>query len=146
MSLEILEKARLFAQEAFTTRRPERLEEMIAEKVEAYFTCTVEDYATSREHWLRLLEAVHATLPEHQMEIRNAFALGDRVYMLLRLTASANESEAEPLDGDAIEETLMLRFADGKIIEAMTLFSRTLGQAEASGLPKIGWPIAPARE
>lgn len=148
MTTDNLEKAKRFAEEVLTDRRPELFEEMVAERVEAYFTYTVEDYSDSREHWRRLLIAVRASLPAHEMEIRNAFSLGDRVYMLLRLTATPQEQDAQDtlLDGDAIEETLMLRFEEGKIVEAMTLFSRTLGQAEKNGLPAIGWPIAPAAE
>lgn len=148
MTTDNLERAKQFAEEVLTDRRPELFEEMVAERVEAYFTFTVEDYTESRDHWRNLLGAVRASLPAHRTEIRNAFSLGDRVYMLLRLTATAQEQDAEEvaLDGDAIEETLMLRFNEGKIVEAMTLFSRTLGHAQKNGLLPVGWPIAPAAE
>ncbi len=149
MVTENLEIARKFAQEVLTARQPELFEEMVAERVEAYFTYTVEDYTNTRAGWKRMLEAVQVILPQHRLHIRNAFALGDRVFMLLRLTAEAEGMDAEDApegDGNAIEETLMLRFTDGKIVEAMTLFSRTLGHAEQSGLLPVGWPIAAARE
>lgn len=147
MNADNLEKARRFAHEVLTEGHPELFDEMVAESVEAYFSYTVEDYTENREHWRHRLDAVRASLPHHSMEIRNAFSLGDRVYMLLRLTATGKEDEETMVrDGDAIEETLMLRFYEGKIVEAMTFFSRTLGHAAKSGLPQIGWPIAPAAE
>ncbi len=125
-------KARLFVEEVLTDRRPELFEELVARDADMNFLTAHKNQT--------ILDVLTTILPEHSLCVENSFSLNDRVYMLLRLRAEAQDETEDTYTPSmqAPEETLMLRFKEGKIVEAMAFCFHTEDNDAQAG---FGWPL-----